>query len=283
MSVEFETINRRPGASLRVFCFANAGAGSVIFGKKWQNGLPENVEFCAMSLPGRLHRRTEPVFRTMAHLIPAIVVALEPMLGEKPFAFLGHSVGATICYATARALRDQGKPIPLHLFVSGRYAPHLPYPHQPVGEMEDRAFVRTMQFIYGESEGLQNPDLRDFVVPPLKADMQVGESYRHVAGAPLDCSLTTWGGSEDQNSTPALIDPWKTLVAKASQRFMVPDGHLFLDHATYKRQLSQELHALIRREGIAAAPAAPAPAAAAPKKFCPFPGFDEDDDFGYGF
>jgi medium-chain acyl-[acyl-carrier-protein] hydrolase len=48
---------------------------------------------------------------------------LPPYL-DKPFVFFGHSLGALLCFETARSLRRKTHRQPAHLFVSATEAPH---------------------------------------------------------------------------------------------------------------------------------------------------------------
>ena len=54
----------------------------------------------------------------MRALIAAAVSGLTPVF-EKPFAILGHSLGALIAFELLRQLARQGGPRPLALFVAG--------------------------------------------------------------------------------------------------------------------------------------------------------------------
>src|ERR1700754_4806453 len=91
-----------PGASLRLFCFPYAGGSAAIY-HAWQRHLPENVEVCAVELPGRGGRLKEKPFDRMAPLIDGLTDALLPFL-DLPFAFFGHSMGSLLCFELARML-----------------------------------------------------------------------------------------------------------------------------------------------------------------------------------
>jgi surfactin synthase thioesterase subunit len=66
----------------------------------------------------------------MTELVPKIVDSLTPLItkGNKPYAFLGHSLGTIIAYETALEIRRRGLPLPLHMLLSGRGAPGTPDP-----------------------------------------------------------------------------------------------------------------------------------------------------------
>src|SRR4051812_31370410 len=115
---------RNPAARLRLFCFSYAGGGTTIF-RTWPHRLPNDVELCAVLLPGRESRLRETPFTSMPPLVEALSHALEPYL-TMPFAFWGHSLGALIGFELARARRRQRLSGPVHLFISGVGAPQIP-------------------------------------------------------------------------------------------------------------------------------------------------------------
>src|SRR6202035_2395188 len=91
----------------------------------WAAALPGDVEVCPVQLPGRESRLREPPFVSAERLVLALADALHPHLAL-PFAFFGHSMGAMLSFELARELRRRGRPLPVHLFVSGRRAPQGP-------------------------------------------------------------------------------------------------------------------------------------------------------------
>src|SRR5919197_5894001 len=106
-----------PRARARLFCFPYAGGAAHIF-RQWPQRLPEGVEVCAVQPPGRGGRLRERPFTSLGELVAAAAPALRPFM-ELPFAFYGHSMGATVAYELARRLEEEGRAGPLHLFVSG--------------------------------------------------------------------------------------------------------------------------------------------------------------------
>src|ERR1044072_6545615 len=110
-------------ASIRLFCFPYAGGAATIF-RVWQSGLPAQVEVCPVQLPGRGRRLKEPAYTNVHTLVQEVAQGLFPFLG-KPFAFFGHSMGASISFELARYLRREHNLMPRHLFLSGRRAPHI--------------------------------------------------------------------------------------------------------------------------------------------------------------
>src|SRR2546421_132109 len=143
----FPRLQSNPEANLRLFCFPYAGGSSRLF-YRWQEGLPASVEVVPVELPGRGMRLSQPPFANLRPMVQAIVEAIAPRL-DKPFAFFGHSMGALISLELARALRREHGREPVHLFVSGRRAPHLPETLPPMHDLPEAEFIEGLRGLNG--------------------------------------------------------------------------------------------------------------------------------------
>jgi pimeloyl-ACP methyl ester carboxylesterase len=91
----------------------------------------ENDHFCELlqimpvELPGRNSRMTEPKQSSLTQLVDDLAEALTPLIREKPYALLGHSMGAWVVYELAKVLHSRGEPLPSRVYVAGNRAPHL--------------------------------------------------------------------------------------------------------------------------------------------------------------
>lgn len=222
--------NLKPNAVLRLFVFPYAGAGTAVF-RGWESALPATVEMHVFRLPGRETRLRETPFTAMPPLIQAVTDALTPAL-DKPFVFYGHSMGGLVAFEVARELRRRGQPLPLHLIVSARRAPHLPDPDAPLHTLSDAAFVREMQRRYDgiPAAVLNSPELLALFVPILKADFAVIETYAYQPAPPLDLPISAFGGTHDHTLRVGDLEGWaeQTAGAFALQKFV--GGHFFIQN-----------------------------------------------------
>src|SRR5207244_548641 len=103
-----------------------------------------------------------------------------------PFALFGHSMGALISFELARQLRRQNDPQPVHLLISSCYAPHIPDPNPPIHALPESEFVEALRHLDGTpQEVLQDPELMQLVLPTLRADFALCETYVYTPEAPL--------------------------------------------------------------------------------------------------
>ncbi|MEM7759326.1 MAG: thioesterase II family protein [Cyanobacteria bacterium P01_A01_bin.40] len=226
------TICPKPNAraKLRLFCFHYAGGGAASF-RNWSDNLPSSVEVHFVELPGRGFRLTERAFQSLDPLVIAIADALHHNL-DKPFAFFGHSMGGLICFELARLLRKKYSLNPIHLFVSAHRAPQLPDPDPPIYNLPEPEFLEELRDLEGTpQEVLENAELMQLLLPTLRADFTVVDTYNYTAEAPLDCPITAFGGLQDREVSYEELKAWQEQTTAAFSLHMLPGNHFFIHSA----------------------------------------------------
>lgn len=222
-----------PWANLRLFCFPYSGAGASMF-TKWVEKLPSTVELYAVQLPGRETRLVEPLFTRLPPLVEATAAALLPHLADKPFAFFGHSMGALLAFELARYLRRTQRAAdglqPVHLFVSGHTAPQLGQRKPPIHALPEAEFVAELRRYNGTPEEvLQHAELRQLLLPILRADFALYETYVYTPDPPLDCPISVFGGMQDEDVPQEGLEPWRGQTRAAFSLQMFPGDHFFVN------------------------------------------------------
>jgi len=239
-SIAFRKPN--PQARLRLFCFPYAGAGASIF-RTWSGGLPADVELCPVQYPGRGTRLTETPFTRLAPLVDALAQALRPLL-DMPFAFFGHSLGALVGFELARQLRKQSGVQPVRLFVSADRAPQLPSRHRPIHALPVPDFMAELRRLNGTpSKVLEEAELMEIMLPILRADIAVHETYEYSIEPPLGCIISSFGGLEDHRVTRDELEAWRGQTSESFSLRMFAGDHFFVNAAQplLLQVLSQEL------------------------------------------
>jgi medium-chain acyl-[acyl-carrier-protein] hydrolase len=234
-------------ARLRLFCFPYAGGGASIF-RTWSDGLSAEIEVCPVQLPGRGTRLREPPFRQLSSLVQALAQALFPYF-DKPFAFFGHSLGALVSFELARQLRRQYSVEPVHLFVSACCAPQIPNSGAPLHTLPDPALLETLRHLNGTPrEILKHEELMRLMLPVLRADFAVYETYAYSTELSLDCPISTFGGLHDRSVSRSDLEAWRAQTNAFFSLRMLPGNHFFLNTAKplLLRVLSQDLFRLMR-------------------------------------
>ena len=236
--------------SLRLFCFPFAGAGASVF-RGWSEALPRAVTVIPIALPGREHRFTEPTYSELPLLIRDLAPAIPPLL-DLPFALFGHSMGAFVAFELARELRRTCGKRPAHLFVSGARAPHLPDREPPMRHLPDAEFAARLRRLNGTpAEVLDTPELLQVVLPTLRSDITLCETYVYRDEEPLDCPITAYGGEGDEKVPVEDLAAWRAHTAGQFRYMVLPGDHFFLlgARAELLRSLSDELSSLVGRDG----------------------------------
>ncbi len=233
-----------PNAALRLFCLPYAGGGSVIF-HQWPQALSSAIEVCAVKLPGRENRIAETPYSRMTPLVQALAEGLAPLL-DRPFALFGHSLGGYVGYELVHELQRQQRPAPVHLMVSGSRAPHRPPRRSPIHELPTEAFIDRLRRFEGTPEQvLNNSDLMELLLPVLRADFAVSETYSQTAQTPVACPITAFCGSHDDVSPRDDVEAWEPYTRNTFTLHTIPGDHFFINSAR------SELIAKIRQHLIA--------------------------------
>jgi medium-chain acyl-[acyl-carrier-protein] hydrolase len=230
-------------ADLRLFCFPYSGAGASIF-HRWAEKLPYHVEICAIQLPGRETRLSEPLYTRLPPLLESLGQALLPYL-DKPFAVFGHSLGTLIAFELLRYLRREHGIQPIHFFAAGHSAPQLPREKPPIHALPDNDFAEELRRYNGTPiEVLDHSELRQLLFPILRADFAIYEHYAYEADQPLACPISAYGGLQDEEVTQDRLEAWREQTTEHFSFRLFPGDHFFLNTAQQPllQQMAQVLN-----------------------------------------
>lgn len=213
-------------ARLRLFCFPPAGYGASVF-YGWSENLPPEIDVCPVQLPGRENRLMEPPFTSVSLLIQSLTKRLHSYL-DIPFAIFGHSMGALIGFELARHLRRTGQPGPSLLFVSSYRAPQRSVPNSRSYSLPDYMFVRALDGMAGEMG--RNDEAMRLMLPTLRADFFLCETYTYVPEDPLNCPISALGGLQDSTVGRQDLAHWSVQTKSTFKLVMLPGGHFYWKH-----------------------------------------------------
>ena len=216
-------------ARLRLFCFSYAGGGASVF-RSWPDGLPPEVEVCAVQLPGRENRLGEAPYTRITPLVANMAEALYPYL-DRPFAFFGHSMGALVSFEVARQLRRMHDRQPVALYLAAYRAPQLPNPNIRIYHLPSEVFKVVLRADGIPETILQNEELMQAMLPTLRADFELCDTYKYKEEPPLDCPFWIFGGLEDIRISAADLEGWPVHTSAACHLSMLPGSHFFLHSA----------------------------------------------------
>lgn len=236
------TIPQNDQAKIRLFCFPYAGGTNLIY-RTWAKALGPSISVCTAHLPGRERRLTEKPYTSAQSLVEVAAEAITPYL-DLPFAFFGHSMGALLSFELARQLRRLNQPLPKHLFLSGRCAAQLGVRERLTYNLPAKEFAEELRRLNGTPPAvLEHQELMDLMIPLIRADFEVCQTYQYTQEPALDCPITAFGGLSDHDVTREKVGAWREQTARAFRLCMMPGDHFFV-HSAQDRILgiiSQEL------------------------------------------
>ena len=229
-------------ARLRLFCLPYAGGGDQVY-RTWADQLPI-VETYLIHMPGRGRRLLERPFTNLLEVSKSLAGDIVSCL-DKPFIFFGHSMGAMVSFELARQLR-RGRLEPMHIFVSGCHAPQIP-DSNVLHDLPESELVKELHRLNGTpKEVLENRELLSIVLPTLRADCMVTETYVYRSEPPLNCPITAFGGLQDPLVKREELEAWREQTSASFSLRMLEGDHFFL-HSSERvllSTLSRELHQL---------------------------------------
>jgi medium-chain acyl-[acyl-carrier-protein] hydrolase len=209
-----------------------AGGAASIY-RSWPNAFPSDIDVCAVELPGRGTRLNEKPYTSISLLVDALCRAILPFL-DRPFALFGHSMGALLAFETARLMGRVYQITPSHLFISGHSAPQFPMRY-PAHDMAEKELIELLKNLSGTPpEIFQNRELMDLMLPILRADFALCESYKYLEDRPLECPISVFAGLNDEETPRAHLEGWREHTTGPFNLRMLPGGHFFI-HGSQKQ------------------------------------------------
>lgn len=217
----------------RLFCFPFAGGTASSF-RDWATNLPNGIEVFALQLPGREDRLKESNLTQMTALVQTLEHVMYPLF-DRPFAFFGHSLGAWVAFELARSLQCRGTVLPSLLITSGARAPHITNRDPLIHTLPDREFINELKRLAGTPSAIfEEPELLALLLPQIRADFTLYETYRYSDAPPLQTPIQVFWGSEDEDVTQTDAESWSVQTVQSFGLHHFPGGHFFIDSAKHE-------------------------------------------------
>jgi surfactin synthase thioesterase subunit len=211
-----------------VLCFPFAGAGASAF-RRCQEYPTDALRICPVQLPGREERFDEPPYTEVTGAVFDLLPELMELVDGSPqVALFGHSIGAVLAYEAAHQFTRIDGPTVVHLFVSGSPGPWTRRDRRATGLTDDAFVERVREFAGYTHPALEHPELRDMLLPTLRADVAMHEDYLAPSPMPLDAPITSIRGAADELVSAAQSAEWAAATSRQWRSVELPGNHMYL-------------------------------------------------------
>jgi medium-chain acyl-[acyl-carrier-protein] hydrolase len=210
-----------------VTCISRAGGTARDF-DSWPAVLGDEIELCAVQLPGRLERFREPALtdlREIAVEVASAVAELEPL----EHVLFGDCMGALIAYEMLVELRQRGSALPAALVVGFYPPPDEPRSEQPYAAAPADALRQRLREVGGvPPEVLDDDEFFELLLPTLRADFAAFEGYAYRPEPPFDLPVVALVGQDDPYVGEADVQGWSRHTVGTFEVHVLPGDHFLL-------------------------------------------------------
>lgn len=212
---------------IKLFCIPYAGGTASIY-NKWKPHLYDFIELVSVELAGRGKRNREPNSQSIQESAEDVYSIVEGELSDKPYAIYGHSMGSSIAYELYLKINGSNSNKPLHMFFSGRGAPHTRRKNLYY-DLPEQDFKREITKIGGIPEIVfENSLMYNYFIPVLRSDMKNDDTYKCEKKEKVDCSISVLNGTMDSTVQENDVLAWREYSTKCNF-YKVSGDHFFLN------------------------------------------------------
>jgi medium-chain acyl-[acyl-carrier-protein] hydrolase len=214
-------------SKINLFCISYAGSSALTY-LKWKQYLEPEIELYPLELAGRGNRTRDGFYKDFNAALDDLYHLVKKRIDDTPYAFYGHSMGAILAYEMVCRLRREGHRELVHLFISGRKAPHYPTTDNYTYNLPDNEFQKAIMNLGGTDRAVfSNPELLEIFLPVLRADYKILATYQYQElSIPLDCNITVFNGDDDLTNDE--IQQWKPYTKGKFGVYTFSGGHFFI-------------------------------------------------------
>jgi len=212
---------------IQLICLPFAGAGASFF-QEWK-GTHDSLEIHGVQLPGREKRFLEEPYVNAHRAADDVVASLKrESLPGAPAIIFGHSLGAVLAFEVAKKMEALNFYSSLRLVASGSPDPWTQRASRASDVVNDAAFVAKICELSGYAhEALEDPMMRELLLPILRADVRMHEDYRPGDAATLGIPVMTVRGTDDRLVAREQVECWHKATTSIVRHEEIPGGHMY--------------------------------------------------------
>lgn len=208
-------------------CVPFAGAGASFF-RPWAMLGAEHVRIVPLQPPGREWKLDQEPYRDVAQAVAGLLPEIVEHVDDGRVALFGHSLGAVLAYELARELVTIPGVDVVRLVVSGSPGPWSRRADRASGLADDEFLRRVEEFAGYSHEALADQQMRELILPVLRADVLMHENYVPTDDRPLPVPITAIRGTSDHLVTHEQAAEWGKATSREFNMSEVDGGHMYL-------------------------------------------------------
>lgn len=213
---------------INLICIPHAGGNSSCF-YKWQKYLEDNINLIPIELRGRGRRLGEPLYQTMDEAIVDIFEQIRPIIKNERYILFGHSMGSCIVYSVAQMIISQQYNEPKHIVLSSVVPPKCEARCKTIHDADISVLRREVLKLGGTPrEVFDNTDLASIFIPIIRADYKILETFQATELPILECDLSVFYGSREDEVILKKISLWNSYTKKQCRYYKFDGDHFYL-------------------------------------------------------
>lgn len=214
---------------VNLLCFPHAGGTAGIYHELLANEVAENIKIVPIELPGRGKRFCETLIEDFDDLIDDLWSCIKSIITkEEEYALFGYSMGSRLIFALYYKIVEHNFKPPVNMFFCASEIPEINIAYN---DLNDNNIIQDLICFGGTSdEVLENEELLEIVIPIMRADLKVMNSYHYIGNKEkIKCPIIIINGKQDFE-TIAGIQGWSNYTDSTCEFVFYDDGHFFIYH-----------------------------------------------------
>lgn len=210
-----------------LLCVPFAGAGASFY-HPWRELAADRWRMMPIELPGRERRLLETPYHNVIEAAKNEVDGIVASLGEGARVVLfGHSVGAVVAYELVHLLSTRDVHVE-RLVVSGVTGPWTQRETRATGLPDEEFLARIEEFAGTRHEALDHPEMREMILPVLRADCEMHENYVPSTDEPVSVPISSLRGDRDGLVSAEQAQEWQNATTGEFTYVELPGDHMYL-------------------------------------------------------
>ncbi|RNL78163.1 thioesterase II family protein [Halostreptopolyspora alba] len=212
---------------ITLLCVPFAGAGASFF-HPWRALSADRWRVVPVELPGRERRILETPYRNVVEAAKNEVDDIAASLGEGArIVLFGHSLGAVLAYELAHLLSTRDVHVE-RLVVSGSPGPWTQRERRATGLPDEEFLTRVEEFAGFRHDALDHPEMRELILPVLRADCEMHENYVPGTDEPVSVPICSLRGRSDGLVSAKQAQEWRRATTGEFGYTEFPGDHMYL-------------------------------------------------------